>query len=245
MHKTTPPSLPQKVAIWKTIETTLTADIGTGQYRPGDKLPTEADLSRRFGVNRHTIRRALRSMAETGLVISRRGSGVFVAQNPTDYPIGRRVRFHQNLKAAGRLPAKKILSTETRQANPRERGALKLAEDDLVHCYEGLSLSDGQPIALFRSIFPAKRFPSLLDHLVQLRSVTEALKAVGVEDYTRVSTRMTAKLANPTQALHLQTKEGAPILRTVGINEDTEGHPIEYGHTWFAGDRVTLTLSEE
>lgn len=230
--------------IWKSIAATLTGEIADRQYAPGDKLPTESNLATRFGVNRHTVRRALASMATDGLVHARRGAGVFVTQSPTDYPIGRRVRYHQNLKAAGRVPAKEILLLETRMANPRECEALNLAAGDLVHAYEGLSLADGQPIAIFRSVFPAARFPTLLKDLKDTRSVTAAFKQNGIFDYTRTSTRLTAKLATATQGLHLRVSEHAPILRTVGINIDETGQPIEYGQTWFAGDRVTLTLSD-
>lgn len=230
--------------IWKSIAATLTSEIADGQYAPGDKLPTEASLATRFGVNRHTVRHALAAMADDGLVHARRGAGVFVAQTPTDYPIGRRVRFHQNLKAAGRVPAKEILVLETRTASPRECEALELTKGDLVHVYEGLSLADGQPIAIFRSVFPAARFPTLLEDLRDTRSVTTALNRNGISDYTRASTRLTAKQATPTQGLHLRVSEHAPILRTVGINIDEAGQPIEYGHTWFAGDRVTLTISD-
>lgn len=230
--------------IWKSIAATLTSEIADGQYAPGDKLPTEASLATRFGVNRHTVRHALAAMADDGLVHARRGAGVFVAQTPTDYPIGRRVRFHQNLKAAGRVPAKEILVLETRTASPRECEALELTKGDPVHVYEGLSLADGQPIAIFRSVFPAARFPTLLEDLKDTRSVTTALNRNGISDYTRASTRLTAKQATPTQGLHLRVSEHAPILRTVGINIDEAGQPIEYGHTWFAGDRVTLTISD-
>ncbi|WP_341368599.1 phosphonate metabolism transcriptional regulator PhnF [Yoonia sp. BS5-3] len=231
-----------RTAIWTSISEALTSDIAEGRYQPGDKLPTEAELSVRFGVNRHTVRRALRAMAEAGLVHARRGAGVFVALTPTDYPIGRRVRFHQNLAAAGRSPGKTPLLTETRMAGEREREALGLEKDAEVHVYEGLSSADGQPIALFRSVFPAARFPELLTYLNETGSVTQALGKHGVSDYTRASTRLTAKSATPTQALHLRIAERAPILRTVGINVDGSEAPIEYGHTWFAGDRVTLTV---
>ena len=112
-----------------------------------------------------------------------------------------------------------------------------------MHVYEGLSLADDQPIAIFRSLFPAARFPDLLKALETSRSVTTVLAQGGVADYTRASTRLTAKLANATQALHLRLTEGAPILRSAGINVDPEGVPVEYGVTWFAGDRVTLTLN--
>jgi GntR family phosphonate transport system transcriptional regulator len=229
-------------AIWKSIAENLTNDIVGGRYGPGDKLPTEAELAARFGVNRHTVRRALSDMNDEGLVHSRRGAGVFVAMTPTDYPIGRRVRFHQNLRAAGRMPAKEILTLETRKPDPREAEALALRTGDEVHAYEGLSLADDQPIALFRSIFPASRFPDLPAALRKHRSVTQALAEAGVDDYVRVSTRLAAKSATPVQALHLRLKAGAPILRTISLNADQNGQPVEYGHTWFAGDRITLTV---
>jgi GntR family phosphonate transport system transcriptional regulator len=220
----------------------LTEDIAQGRYDTGDKLPAEAQLAARFGVNRHTVRRALAEMAAGGLVHSRRGAGVFVAAKPTDYPIGKRVRFHQNISKGGRIPAKQILTTETRAAATGEAAALGLEPGDQVHVYDGLSLADGQPIALFQSIFPAERFPGMLTALEETQSVTAALKRCGIEDYTRSETRITARQTTATQALHLRIPEGAPILRTTGINVDSEGSPIEYGRTWFAGDRVTLTV---
>lgn len=235
----------RRTPLWRSIASTLTADIAEGRYAPGDKLPTEAELSARFGVNRHTIRRALAELADAGLTHARRGAGVFVTQAPTDYPIGRRVRFHQNLRAAGRLPSREILGSETRAAAPREAEALHLAPGAPVHVSEGRSLADGQPMALFRSVFPADRFPDFPRLLAQTGSVSTALAEYGVVDFTRASTRLTAKQATATQALQLRLREGAPILRTVGINVDPEGRPVEYGHTWFAGDRVTLTLDAD
>lgn len=234
-----------RTPIWKSIAATVSDEIAQGHYAVGQKLPTEAELSARFGVNRHTVRRALRALADEGVVHSRRGAGVFVSATPTDYPIGRRVRFHQNLRAAGRMPAKEILSLATRAADAEEVEALGLTLGSEVHVYEGLSLADGTPIALFRSVFPADRFPGLPDHLLADRSVTKALARHGVEDYTRASTRLTATAATATQALHLRIAEGAPILRTVSVNVGTEGRALEFGHTWFAGDRVTLTVGSE
>jgi GntR family phosphonate transport system transcriptional regulator len=89
-------------------------------------------------------------------VHARRGAGVFVQHRQMPYPIGKRVRFHQNLMAAGRVPEKRVLLLQTRSASPREAEALDLAEGARVHVYEGLSLSDEVPIALFRSVFPAR-----------------------------------------------------------------------------------------
>jgi GntR family phosphonate transport system transcriptional regulator len=232
-------------ALWKSIAGTLAAEIADGNYRTGSRLPSESDLAARFGVNRHTVRHALTDLAARGLTRSRRGAGVFVAARPTDYPLGRRVRFHQNLAAAGVAATRRVLRLETRPAGPREAEALALAAGAPVHVFEGLSLGDGAPMALFRSVFPAERLPGLAARLAHEPSITAALAAEGVGDYTRASTRLTAKLATPLQAVHLQVAAGAPILRSVAINVDAEGRPVEYGTSWFAGDRVTLVVTPD
>lgn len=232
-------------AIWKSIAETLRVEIVSGHYGPGDKLPTEAQMSVRFGVNRHTIRRALSDMASEGIVHARRGAGVFVAVRPTEYPIGRRVRFHQNVAASGRTASRRVNLLETRNADMAEAEALCLPEGAPIHVVEGVSLADGAPIAMFRSVFPASRLDGFLEKMRESNSVTMALMACGVRDYTRAQTRITAKLVKPVQALNLHLAEGAPILRSVAINVDDQGYPIEFGTTWFSGDHVTLVVSAE
>ncbi|MBL9045793.1 MAG: phosphonate metabolism transcriptional regulator PhnF [Tabrizicola sp.] len=231
--------------LWTAIAAALRGEIGEGVYAPGDRLPTEAELATRFGVNRHTIRRALADLAGSGLVQSRRGSGVFVTARPTDYRLGRRVRFHQNLAASGRAASRRITRLETRPASAEEGEALGLDPGAAVHLVEGVSLADGVPIAAFRSAFPAGRFPGFLAAMTGQTSVTAALLACGLTDYTRGETRLTAKLADAVLAVALQIQPGAPVLRSVAVNVDPGGAPVEYGTTWFAGDRVTLTVTPD
>ena len=228
--------------IWKAIADALRSDLAEGRYAPGDKLPTEAALAERFGVNRHTVRHGISALVAEGLIRTRRGSGAFVAATPTDYAIGKRVRFHENLIAAGRRPEKRVLQIEERAATAGEAQALRIAPGAPACVYHGLSLADGQPVAVVESVFPADRLPGIATALIAFSSVTEALKTVGVPDYTRASTRLTALRASATQALHLQVAEGDPLLKSTSVNVDETGQPIEYGRTWFAGDRVTLTL---
>lgn len=234
-----------RTPIWKSITETLEGEIAAGHYGPGDQLPTEAALSARFDVNRHTVRRALADMGERGVVQSRRGSGVYVSENRATYPISKRVRFHQNIKASGQMPEKRVLRLETRASDLKEATALQIDKGDEVHVYEGLSLAEGKPIAWFQSIFPAYRFSDLLDALTKVSSVTQALERCGVADYTRAETRLTAVSATPTQAVHLQLREGAPLLRSTGVNVDPDQVPVEFGITYFASDRVVLTVTPD
>lgn len=234
-----------KTPIWRAIADALRSDLAEGKYAPGDKLPTEAGLAERFGVNRHTVRHGISALVEEGLIRTRRGSGAFVAATPTDYPIGQRVRFHENLIAAGRRPEKRVLQVETRSATTGEAKALQIAAGDPVCVYHGLSLADGQPIAVFESLFPLGRLTNIEGALHQTSSVTEALRLAGISDYTRATTRLTAVRATATHALHLQVSEGDPLLKSSGVNVDHAGMAVEFGRTWFAGDRVTLTLENE
>ncbi len=231
-----------KTPIWKAIANALRSDLAEGRYAPGDKLPTEAALAIRFGVNRHTVRHGISALVDEGLIRTRRGAGAFVAATPTDYPIGKRVRFHENLVAAGRRPEKRVLHIENRAATKGEAEALRIPPGHQICAYHGLSLADGQPVAVFESLFPLARLPDIAAALEASSGVTEALKSAGVSDYTRATTRLTAVRATVTQALHLLVTEGDPLLRSSSVNVDEGGQPVEYGRTWFAGDRITLTL---
>jgi GntR family phosphonate transport system transcriptional regulator len=229
-------------ALWTDLHAALAADLAAGRWAPGERLPTEADLARRFGVNRHTVRRALAALAEAGLVAARRGAGVFVTGRVTDYPIGRRVRFRENLAAAGQTADRQTLRLETLPADAAEAQALGLTPGAPVHLWEGISLADGVPLSLFRSAFDAARLPDLPAALARHRSVTAALADCGLADYTRRETRLTAVSADAVQAGHLRLPPGAPLLRATSVNIAPDGQPVEYGQTWFAGARVQLVV---
>src|ERR1051325_3009833 len=95
------------VALWRQIATRLQHDIGAGVYPPGGRLPTEAELSQQFRVNRHTVRRALDELSRGGLVRVEQGRGSFVAEDVLAYAVEPRTRFtawfrRHNMKPAGR-----------------------------------------------------------------------------------------------------------------------------------------------
>lgn len=236
---------PGKTPLWQAIGATLRNDIAEGRYATGDRLPGEMALAERFGVNRHTIRHALTLLKQEGLVHSRRGAGVYVLAQPADYPLGKRVRFHQNLRAAGHMPEKRVLSIECREATPAEAKPLAISAGDEICVYRSLSLANSQPVAVAEGHYPLARLPGIADALGEGLGVTHALKRAGIDDYTRISTRITAKPATAPQALHLRLPEGAPLLYTSSVSVGPDGQPVEFGRTWFAGERITLTIGDE
>lgn len=71
---------------WARIERELREDIELGGLVPGSRLPSEHLLAERFGVNRHTVRRALSALQERGLIRVEQGKGTFVGRNPSTSP---------------------------------------------------------------------------------------------------------------------------------------------------------------
>lgn len=232
----------KKTPVWKTIAERITRDIAKGHFNPGDKLPTEAELAARFNVNRHTVRHALSALVKERLIYTRRGAGTFVAGKPVAYALGKRVRFHQSITAEGHAAEKRVLHLATRPGDHEERAALALHDGAEVHVFEGLALIDQVPVSHFLSVFPAARFPDLPAALTENPSVTHAFAAAGVADFTRRQTRITAVAANATTAQHLNLRAGAALLRSIGVNVDMEGRPVEYGRTWFSGDHIELVV---
>jgi GntR family transcriptional regulator, phosphonate transport system regulatory protein len=230
--------------VWRQIRETLGSEIG-GRYRPGDRLPSEAQLATRFGVNRHTVRRALAAMQAEGLIHARRGAGVFVTAAPVGYRLGVRTRFTRNLAEAGQTGSRRILRLETLPGTRAETQALGLAAGAMVHVLESVGLADGVPFTCTHGIFPADRLPGFPGRLRASGSITEALAACGVPDYRRASTRLAAERATGAIARHLALPEGAPVLRALSLNVDPQGRAVEHARTWFCSDRVEILVDEE
>ena len=231
-----------RTPVWRAIATTLIDEIGQGRYVPGDKLPTEAELSRRFGVNRHTLRRAMAALAEDGLVRIEQGRGTYVQENVVDYMIGRRTRFSEIITRQHRHPGGRLLQAQELPASAEVAEALELPVDTPCLCLESLGEVDGQPLSLSVSHFPAARFPDLIAIVAETGSVTKAMEHHGVGDYQRKVTRVTARLPDAEEAALLQQPRVRPVLVLESINVDSSGTPVQYGLSRFAADRTQLVF---
>lgn len=227
--------------LWRQIATQLEADIKAERFDADNgRLPTERVLTERFGVNRHTVRRALATLAESGLVRTEQGRGVFVNREVVEYPLGKRVRFSANLSAQQRIPAGRILECMKEPAPKDARAALKLSAKSHVWRVERLGLVDGEPFSIATHYFSAARFPNLGAAFAKTHSITEALDQNDLADYERQETRIYARPPTPDETRHLLLPRGRPVLITESINIDADGRPTEFGIARFAADRVQI-----
>src|SRR5207244_6061583 len=85
--------------------------ISDGLYPSGERLPAETDIAESYRVNRHTVRRAIATLAERGLLRAERGSGTYVQARPIPYPLRSRTRFSEIVGAGGREPRAELIAS--------------------------------------------------------------------------------------------------------------------------------------
>ena len=233
------------VAAWRQIETCLRQEIAGGKLKPGEQVATEARLSERFGVNRHTVRRALLALSEAGLLSIEQGRGTFVRDQVIDYPIGSRTRFSEIIAAQDHPPSGQLVEARELAAPAEVARHLEVRSGTKVLRLDTLSLSDGVPISTASNWFPARRFPDLVEVFSETGSVTAALTHHGVGDYRRAWTSLVARMPSRRDADLLRQPPNRPILVTDSVNTDNAGKPIQFGRTRFAGERVQVLLRSQ
>ena len=231
------------VAAWRQIETCLRQEIAGGTLKPGQQLATEAQLSERFGVNRHTVRHALLSLSDEGLVSIEQGRGTFVRDQVLDYPIGSRTRFSEIIAAQDHEPSGRLIGSEEAPAEAEVARPLKVRPGTRVLRLDTLNLSDGVPIGVASNWFPARRFPEMIQVFSQSGSISAALAHHGVGDYRRVWTGLVARMPSRADADLLRQGPNRPVLVAESINADAEGRPIQFGRTRFAAARVQIVMN--
>ena len=100
--------------LWRRIADDIERSIVQGDVVPGERLPGEVEIADRFGVNRHTVRRALSELTGRGLVRAERGSGTYVETTRLPYPIRARTRFSEIVGAAGHQAGGRLSSQRDR-----------------------------------------------------------------------------------------------------------------------------------
>ncbi|UUX50012.1 phosphonate metabolism transcriptional regulator PhnF [Nisaea acidiphila] len=229
-------------ALWRQIATDISNAIRSGQFAPGSKLPTEAELSERYGVNRHTLRRAVAELAEDGVIRVEQGRGSFVQEHVLDYLVAKKTRFSDNVLRQKRTPGGRTLLVETVEGDPSILKQLELPEGSELIRLDRIGEVDGRPISVGSHYFPASRVPGFAGIYEELDSITRTLTHLGHGEYTRKVTRVTASMPDAQDAECLQQPRNRPVLMVESINVTPDGAPIEYGLARYAADRFQLVF---
>jgi len=230
------------VLLWRRIADELEQSIARGTYEPGSRLPGEIDIAERFGVNRHTVRRAIAALAQRGIVRAERGSGTYIEQRRIPYPIRSRTRFSEIVGGAGHAVGGRLVEHAVEAADPHLARQLKLKPGTPVLRLERLRHADRIPICIGSTWLEAARFPGAPRVYATSNSITRMLAHFGVRNYARRSSHVTAAIAEAADAAALRIAIGRPLLVVDSIDVDADGAPLLTTHARFAADRLELVI---
>lgn len=228
--------------LWQQIARQIEQDIRGQVLRPGDKLPTEWELTQRFQVNRHTVRRALAFLAETGSIRAEQGRGTFVQEGTVDYPINRKTRFETVVRERNQKPGGRLLSISEERASCRFAGPLEITAGTVVNVLEVLRTADGFPVSMVTHVYEKARFPRVAQVVAENGSIVDAMVDAGLANYSRTDTKVTARLPSPHETRLLQTSKTRPVLLVEALEVDSIGVPLMISYTRFPADRVQLVF---
>jgi len=236
------PDTASGVALWRQVADGIERGIADGTFAAGEKLPGETEIAETYRVNRHTVRRALAALAERGLVRAERGSGTYVEARRLAYPLRSRTRFSEIVGAGGHEPRGQLIDASTDVATRELARELGLKTGAALIRIEALRFADRTPICVSTTWLAADRFPDAGRVFAKLRSMTGLLAHYGINDYRRASTRISAAIAEATDAARLDLALGRPILVVDSTDVDTNGSPLVTKRSRFAAERVEFLV---
>ena len=217
----------------------LKAQIAAGAFRPGDQLPSEAQLCRTFGVSPMTVRRSINLLADQDVVSTAQGKGTFV----------RRVQFGaaafdlRELQSLLRNDATtiKLLDARVVTANQRVAGKLDIAVGRSAIYIRRLLSVEHQPAFYHREYLVYDPRRPIVESEMEVSSLSGLFSGSGSAIVKRADLTICATLMNEEESQVLKTQLPAAALLLEHIFYDFDDRPISWG--WFIANSERLHFS--
>jgi GntR family transcriptional regulator len=210
--------------------------VNGSDVRPGDPVPTEVELCERFGISRGTVRRALQTLVDEGLVQRRQGKGSFVVRPRLRQQLTRLMSFTDAMLERGMVPSSRVLGLEVEPATAVKAQFLQIATGAPVIHLSRLRCADGNPVCLESSVMPEALCPGLAKHDLSSVSLIQVL----ARDYGIILTKtegwLTPVIAKQEEAALLQVSSGSPLLLLETIVGKQDDVPVLLTRGLWRGD---------
>jgi GntR family transcriptional regulator len=216
----------------------LISALEKGELKPGDRLPPERELAKRYGCSLITVRRALTELAREQRIERTRGRGTFVLRPRLELDFGGNQSFTDEMQMRGLDPATRLVEARPEPAGESVAIALDLAIGSPTLYLERLRLAGGEPLLLEQVHLPAERFPGLLASDLEHNSLYDVMtERYGVR-IVRAREAIEPVLLRSREAHLLDQAAGRPALLIEGIAFTADGRPVEFARSYVRGDRT-------
>lgn len=221
----------------------LENNIQTGVYKPGDKIMTENEMAKEYGVSLVTVRKAVGSLMEKGLVVRKQGKGTFVTRPKISRNMKNLQSFSDMCEQMGVRPGAKMLENCLVEADEKTAERLGVEKGSQVIYICRLRFADMEPVTIEKNYFPLK-YAFLLEAKFDDNSLFDFLKEKnGVEVFSSEKLIELCR-ATPREAELLEVKKGDYLLFVRSTAFDNNGEPIYAGVQIINGDKFSLYVYE-
>ncbi len=217
------------------IADTLRKRISRGRYAGAAVLPSESELSAEFDASRVTIRRALDTLRDEGLIASRQGLGWTLTTGTTPQVLGRLGTIEEQLSAAGMRSARQVLDFAFERAPKR---IAELLDVDSVLRVKRVNLADGEPFAVVTVWCPEDIGRRLSRSDVERSSFYELIDVA----LRGASQTIAADAATASEARLLKVKVGSPVLRCERTTRDVKSRVVLFSEHVFPAHRTSFVV---
>ncbi|MFM9379094.1 GntR family transcriptional regulator [Gordonia sp. VNK21] len=235
----------RRIPKYEQIRDDLATAIRRGDYRPGDALPSQRELSASYGVTLMTLRQALQVLSDEGLVVQQPGRGTFIAPQKLAHARRPPDSMTDDLRSRGVELETRLLRLSYRRPSTTVRAALRLPSELDAMCIERLCIADGTPALHRISWVPEAYARTISDVDFNEATVHGALAECAGLAVSRSIEDVWPALATAEPARHLGIQVGSPVYLSERVTYDTDNHPLVFDRTTIAGAQVTIRTERE
>ena len=224
------------------IHNQIKKDIEAGVWAVGDRIPSERELALEFNVSRMTLRQAVQTLVEEGILERQVGAGTFVARKKVQEKMTGVTRFTELMEAQGKNPSSRTVSYSVTTPSLSALERLKPKDDEKVLRMERIRYADEVPIC-----FEVATLPYSLVKDYERNQITTSLYRTLEESGRKIGhaqQSVSAHVASERIAEYLNIKRGSAILRLRQVTELGDGTPFEYVRTQYAGNKFEFYLEK-
>lgn len=230
------------IPLYAHLKKELLQAIASGEYAPGDQLPSQRELIQRYGASLMTVRRAINELSHAGVIYSVPGKGLYVSEHKRVAEAGPLISFTEDMARRGMCASSRLLCAELAPASTMLGRALEVEVGERLVHLRRLRLADGFPMAIQISYLPHRFCPGLLEHDLERGSLYEILRNVYQLRLVTSQVSVEALLAEQEQAALLGVPLPAALLATEQITRLEGGAPVEFTRSLYRGDQYRLIL---
>jgi len=208
--------------LYQQIYEILFAKINSGEFRTGDRIPSEDELCSIYNVSRVTVRNSIKRLVEEGALVKKQGKGTFVASPVVVESTSAQGSFTRSCLQMGWTPSTRLISRKMLIPGAEIAKVLELSEDQRVICIKRARIANGIPVIFEVDYFKdTYKFP--MENDMEQTPILELLRNEGLMrgKHGYIDT-IDVRFATKEQSDWLDCNTGTPLL---GVRQVVFGIP--------------------